>query len=396
MNVINEQGAGGSLGSSLGSGISRTLDMLTNSHLNKIAERHQFENNQRGLNALGANPELAYLPQKLQQLAVKNQLESGNRENLAKALSGLLTKEQQPIAETLAGLSSKDQIAYMAELNRQEENKKRDIDRDVRRNLLEQKTISDIESKKASDKLRESEVISKRGARQSKINSEENKLNLSKERELNKIKISEQKEVNKQNKEYNQSLDNQLRTLPTLEKKVRRAKEIISSGKAGSRVWGYLPTALQGNESQELEGLSSDILSTLGENTKTDAERKTLEKSKISLNQSQPAQMKAVERLDDIIKLIKAQDKIRSRLIKENGGNQPANLPSLVQQELEKNPKLINLRESMSKELSKDKILELPLGKTFQGKDNQWYTRVKYGSGVRPATSEEVNRNSNV
>jgi hypothetical protein len=47
MNVINESTPGSRIGSSIGSGISKTLDMLTNRKLAHLDERHQLENAHR-------------------------------------------------------------------------------------------------------------------------------------------------------------------------------------------------------------------------------------------------------------------------------------------------------------------------------------------------------------
>ncbi len=205
-----------------------------------------------------------------------------------------------------------------------------------------------------------------------------------------KQKFNEQKEINKNNKTFNDTLNKQIGTIPKLKPLIKEARELITGKKSGARLSGYIPQGLASKGSQRLNTIANEIVRILGENARTDTERENIANAKLSLKHGRPAQLAAINDLDNGIKLLEQQDKIRRRVIKENGGNQPANLASLINEQLQSEPEYAELQQSAAKGLAKDQMLEQPIGATFQGPNGQFYTRVKYGSGIKPATSEEI------
>jgi len=250
MNVINENTLGSRLGASLGNGISKTLDMLSQHKLNQLAERNQLTNNMRGLEALNINPELAYLPQKLQGLAIKDQLGSGRQQDMAQALAGLLGKQQEPIAETLSRLDPQSQLKYIEQLNRQEENAKRDLYRQQQLSNQTRQIEATIASKNLATAQRGQELQERRAERQQK--------------QLEDVQFKQQQAIDKEFAPYTNELSKRKSIAEEIIPKAEKMLNLLQSGNVNSGTYGrFAPLWVSGNESQEFSALGDDVANSL-------------------------------------------------------------------------------------------------------------------------------------
>jgi len=390
--IINENPNFGSL---LGTGLSSGLNVLAQNKLNQFAGRQQRQMTAQGLASLGIPEQnamqIASLPEKLQELVVKNYLAAAEGQGLNEALaalSGEPQQQQQPGMEQFYQQAAPQQNPQLSALQNLIASGKGITPEAFGQQLSAQgaqapQMPSPIESPRRAERAKSfAETL-----RASRI-SPEHKLKLAamqQSNQLHKEKLSakEREIVDKETKPVYDEISKGAKAAQNNNKRLDRMEQLIKEGKLNSALsvsildnipgvseavggaigaylglaggalgaggGGYVGTkigkgigeglsgaasALLSPQSQEFKKLSNDFLKDAKEtfgSRLTNYDVQTFLATVPTLSQSDEGKRRVITNLRSFNEAAILRKKAMDQIIKENGGKRPANLDTLVE-----------------------------------------------------------------
>jgi len=366
--IINENQNFGSL---LGTGLASGLNVLAQNKLNQFAGRQQRNMTAQGLASLGIPEQnamqIAGLPEKLQELVVKNYLAAAESQGLNEALAALSGEPQQqqlpgaqnfyqqaapqqnPQLSALQNLISSgqgvtpeafgQQLSQGASQAPQAQAPKGGVIptyNDPQQRAERQKSFADI--------LKTARI------------SPEHKLKLaamqqSQKLEKEKLSAKEQQIVNQETKPLYDEITKGARAAQNNNKRLDRMEELAKRGNLtyplfasaletlsnGIFGFGIDLTALLHQDSQEFRKLSNDFLKdakdTFGSRL-TNYDVKTFLSTVPTLSQSHLGKLRVINNLRSFNEAALLRKKAMDKIIQDNGGRRPANLDVLVEERI--------------------------------------------------------------
>jgi hypothetical protein len=383
--VINENPG---LGALFGTGLGNSLNLLAQHKMGQMLNRHQQAQTTRGLVALGIPEEnaaqVATLPDKLQELVVKNYLSAAENAGLDNALSELTGGQpQQSMGEqfyqqaapqqntqlsALQNLLSSGQAvspqAFSEQLSRQAQPQQAQI---------AQQPLAPIQKKQDFASLLRNPRLSPE--QKLKIAS----LQQAKEFHKEKLSVKEQEEVNKETKPVYDEISKGAKAAQNNNKRLDRMEVLINEGKLTPAGWvgalenlggvfglvggalgalaggipgaglggtlgGLLGTAASGAanallspESQEFKKLSNDFLKDAKETfgtRLTNYDVQTFLQTVPTLSQTDEGKRRVITNLRSFNEAAILRKNAMDKIIKANGGKRPANLDTLIEERI--------------------------------------------------------------
>ncbi len=151
---------------------------------------------------------------------------------------------------------------------------------------------------------------------------------------LERQKVAKQRAINTQNAPFLKGMTKAVENAEIAKDALTNMEQLLNTGKVSSGVWGKVPSFLQNEESQLFDKYSNTLAQQLSGQTgvPTGFKIKFALTQKPNLEQRPETQKKLVEKLKKESDRILAKGAIKDRLIEENGGEQPANLETKINQ----------------------------------------------------------------
>ncbi len=374
MNVINESLPGGRIGQSLGTGLSKSLDMLTNHKLGQIAERNQLQlqASQRqqesgALEALGVPSHISNAIVNIADPNLKKTILSnlgglgGNAQGMEQSQGLNLFQnpadkfKQQQLELSRNAQERKASEFQTMEARRAAESQAKLGEIAAKTGLTTAKTIDIAENRalqKKNQKLREdiakvNERISKEKndiARQ-RLEDQRNKMeslitintnNIEKlEAAKQKQTLAQQKAIDSKLKPYRANLDKRYNASESIVSKANQMLNLLNNGEVNSGIEGkFKPLFLSNDATNEFSGLADDIaneLTALSTGQQTISKIKFNQQRKPNVAQSNATQ---IERTQDLIKeanKVILENDLANYFIDSNNGENPKDLQQRVQ-----------------------------------------------------------------
>jgi hypothetical protein len=395
--IINENPNFGSL---LGTGLSSGLNVLAQNKLNQFAGRQQRQMTAQGLAALGIPEQeamqISSLPEKLQELVVKNYLSAAEGQGLNQALaalSGEPQQQQQPGIQQFYQQAAPQQNPQLSALQNLISSGKGITPEAFGQQLSAQgaqapQQAAPIESPKMAERAKSfAETL-----RTARI-SPEHKLKLAamqQSNQLHKEKLSakEREIVDKETKPIYDEISKGAKSAQNNNKRLDRMEVLINEGKLngpalvglldnlggiGSAIGGVIGLITGGKfgggigaaagagvggigntflspQSQEFNKLSNDFLKdakdTFGSRL-TNYDVQTFLATVPTLSQSDEGKRRVITNLRSFNEAALLRNKAMNQIIKDNGGKRPANLDTLIEERIA--PQLDALAEKFKK-----------------------------------------------
>jgi hypothetical protein len=210
---------------------------------------------------------------------------------------------------------------------------------------------------------------------------------ISKGAQATKRSPAEQSRINAGNKDYLNRLDKRAENAG-LERSL--AEEMLALDEEGDVESGliasYKPISYLSDNSQRFKSASQELATALAARGGGPISKYRLQLSesiKAGLAHSKPARKKLLERILKEVEKVEKEDLLRHQIIEENGGEQPANIRSVMAKKMRELSDLVPITEEEVDILppTEDyddgaKIEDEETGVTYQLKSNQWW-RVK-------------------
>lgn len=305
--ILPNIGLGERLGTALGTGLSSGIQGLAQHKLSEIERQKGIQKTTGGLQALGAPAELAYLPDNLQAIALKQFLQQSGQESYANALSSLL-----------GGGTQGEQVGQVPQL----------------RGLTQQQ---------ASE-------LTKIGLQKQKAAAQEKQF-------ATKEARVEQHHIDKETKPYYDEIFKSYKAARNTNPVLDRMQILLNKGnlpnaafyglanKVGD-VFGLDVSALRSADAQEFEKLSNEFLKNAKDifgSRLTNYDVSTFLKGIPTLSQSNAGKQRIINNLRTMNEGALIKQQAVKDIIAENNGRRPVNLAELVEEKVE--PQLDQLAE---------------------------------------------------
>lgn len=190
----------------------------------------------------------------------------------------------------------------------------------------------------------------------------------------------QQRTINSTNAPYLKTLDKAVTLADNMETIGEQMQALLNTGNVYSGVKGrFAPTQLQNDETQQFEALSNELASLLASQSgvATNFKIKLAQSMKPNISQNQGTQRRLVKDILDKSRKLKEFGEVRDELIAENGGEQPANIQSKINQRIKSGSKKQSAELPGAQEYEEGSIIETD-GNFYQNVGNQWI-EVNYG-----------------
>lgn len=189
------------------------------------------------------------------------------------------------------------------------------------------------------------------------------KLEIEKQKLSEKERTKRQESINKANAPYLAQIDKAVALGDEMESIASEMKALLDTGNVSSGVKGTLPTIVQSSESQRFQALANELAALLaaqGTGVATNFKIKLAQERKPNLTQKRDTQYALIKDIFDKSNKLKSIEQARNEIISENGGEQPANIKSLIQKRIASQKK--SQQSDFAANIDDLKAMNLPVG----------------------------------
>jgi len=388
------EGWGETIGKGLGNGISAALQGLAEGKLAKMKQAQQYDQNVRGLKALGVQnaEDVAHLPSNLLDMFVKQKIEEPSHKNYANALSSILGGGQYEKTQTPAFSESKEPEFVRKEVTPSQKSQlKKYIESPQGKAKYSPKQIKQINEylakPSASVNAKNPKFVAPQPVPEQKQKGVQLEgLNPKQATEIAKLALEQQKLARQERSEAfkeTKALREELRTKKNSAKAkledLDRMEELEKEGKLDTAGYseflkrsGLDIPALMSEGSEEFNKIATNFIRDAKEyfgGRISNFEIEQFLKTVPSLSQSPEGRKRVIANLRRIEQLGVATYDAYKEVLKENGGVPPLDLGEQVDDKLDKK------REAITKRFKEDLVKPVPQSQ------NQLVTAVQSGLG---------------
>lgn len=344
-------------GESFAAGIGNVLNMLTQNKLSQLQQRNQTARLGEAFKSLNLPPQLAELPENIQQQFIKNQFSQQQQSNLADAIGSLLGGgEQQPTQD----MQQQQQFMPQQQQARGPMTQQDALMQSLQGGLSPQRAMAPQAQRGPTPeqlkKLNPQQLmqVANLGLKQQRIQEQRQQFMTKQELEKEKLRMRKQEHWDKETLPAHKEIEDLAKAANDSDMRLSRMEELNEGGGLNSTatetllrgVEGILPfgmhldlTALRTADSQEFNKLSTDFLKDAKKffgSRVTDNEIKLFLKTVPTLTNSPEGRRRVIQNLRLFNEAARTRAEVADNIIEENGGSRPYNFKSLIEKRSKK------------------------------------------------------------
>jgi hypothetical protein len=387
VHIVRDSSLGGKLGTGLGTGLGEGITSLIENKLSSMRQHNQQRQLANTYKSLGIPEQIAYLPQEIQGLYVKDLLAAPGEQAYAQALQESLGggQQDQSIQGALGGLQQEQMPQGAVEALQRFSPQGQAFPQVAgfgQPQVLQQQAAAPVQQQKAQQAQQPKIPVRLKPAQATKLA----ELRL-KQQEISR---KDQHEIDKETLPFYTSTIKEAHAAKDSDKRLDRMENLIKGGKLASPLWSSaLETISKGvfgfgidlkhllnADSQEFDKISKDFVKNVKDyfgSRLTDAYLRVFLATLPTLSQTDEGKVRVIHNLRSFNKASELKKDAMSRILKANGGRRPRDLEALVEKAIA--PQLDALASNFKKGLPQAEsyvnepkgILSSLLGKQLPG-----------------------------